>query len=291
MNKFYKEPLLHFVLIGAVFFLLYSWIGKPDDSKDTIVLDNQDLEEIVSKFEMQWNRIPTEEELIQIVSSKVEDEVFYKEALKMNLDSNDEIIKRRLSQKMKSLTKDVSSIIEPSKDELVSYYEKHKNKYSIEATYSFYQIFFSPDKRDNFRLEAKHAIYKANSRTLDEAMLLGDPISLPKKFTNTSSFHIRRQMGAEFANSINELELNNWQGPISSGFGSHLVYITSKKAEEIAPYSKVKKQVLEDFMFEKQQKTKQGILKEFIKKYDIKYDVNDPKFPAEFIEKLKSKIQ
>ena len=114
----FKEPLLHFILIGAAFFLLYGWVGETENNGDTITIDESDLEEIVSKFEMQWKRMPTEEELFSIVEKRIEHEVFYQEALKMNLDHNDEIIKRRLSQKMQFLSNDISGLVAPTDEQL-----------------------------------------------------------------------------------------------------------------------------------------------------------------------------
>ena len=290
MKKFYKEPLLHFILIGAVFFLLYAWVGENDTTKDEISIDENDLEEIVSKFEMQLGRIPTEDEMISLVAKKIEEEVFYKEALKMNLDHNDEILKRRLAQKMKSLTKDIATVIEPSAAELLSYFKQHTSKYLLEANYSFYQIFFSPDRRENWRNDASIALKNLKNKSLETALNSGDPIAVPKQFKTTSSFHVTRQMGQEFANALVDLKTNEWQGPIESGYGAHLVYITSKSDEKPAPFESVKDAVYKDYTYEKQQEVKASIYKEFVKKYELNFDIQSDQFTEDFVAKMKSKI-
>ncbi len=290
MKKIIREPLLHFVLIGAVFFLLYSWVGENDSSKDEIVIDENDLEEIVSKFEMQLGRVPSEDEMIALVAKKIEEEVFYKEALKMNLDHNDEILKRRLAQKMKSLTKDIANVIEPTNEDLVSYYNEHSTKYLVEARYSFQQLFFSPDLRNDWRKDAELALNKLKNKPLNAGASTGDPIAVPKTFNNTTSFHIERQMGQEFTAALANVKTNAWQGPIDSGYGTHLVYITAKTEQQPASYDTVKEKVLLDYSFEKQQEVKASIYTEFIKKYNLNFDIQSPKFTETFVAKLKSKI-
>lgn len=290
MKKIIREPLLHFVLIGAVFFLLYGWVGENTLEKDAIVIDENDLEEIVSKFEMQLGRMPSEDEMIALVSTKIEEEVFYKEALKMNLDHNDEILKRRLSQKMKSLTKDIATVIEPTEEELRQYHKEHAANYLTEANYSFHQLFFSPDTRENWRKDALLALNKLKDQSLDAGLNTGDPIAVPKTFENTSAFHISRQMGQAFTTALEALKTDQWQGPVESGYGAHLVYITAKTDAKPASFDSVKEKVLQDYSFDKQQEVKAAIYTEFIQKYEVAIDIQSPKFTEDFVAKLKSKI-
>lgn len=290
MKKIIREPLLHFILIGAAFFLLYGWFGGNSSTQYTITIDEGDLDEVISKFEMQWKRLPTEEELTQIVDKRIEQEIFYQEALKMNLDHNDEIIKKRLAQKMQFLSNDILTLVDPSEKELELYYEKHPEKYMHEASFSLYQVFFSPDKRDNWKEDAAKALGSLNAISLDKALSIGDPIALPNHFENTTSFHISRQMGAEFLSQIKNLKVGTWQGPIQSGYGAHLVFIEEKEAEKIAPFVEVKEQVLEDLNYENQRDTKALIYQEFKKKYNIEFDVKSEEYSVALIEKMETKI-
>jgi parvulin-like peptidyl-prolyl isomerase len=97
-------------------------------------------------------------------------------------------------------------------------------------------------------------------------------------------------MGEEFTSQLKSLEIKKWQGPVDSGFGSHLVFIDAKTNEEPATFEQVKKKVTEDYLFEKQNTVKASILKEFEKKYKIEFDINSEKFPEEFVQKMQSKI-
>ena len=132
MKKILREPFVHFIVIGIALFFLYGLVNKNTDSKNTIIINDFDLENIISSFEMQWKRDPTEQELQNIINQNIKQEVFYQEALKMNLDHNDEIIKRRLSQKMQFLSNDIAALSEPTDEVLKRYYKKKSKKYLIQ---------------------------------------------------------------------------------------------------------------------------------------------------------------
>jgi hypothetical protein len=290
MNKIFKEPLLHFLLIGAAFFLLFDLVGPKESNENTIVIDESDLDEVVSKFETQWKRLPTEEELTAIIEKRVEQEVFYQEALKMNLDHNDEIIKRRLSQKMEFLSDDLSNSIEPTTNQLQEYYEAHIDKYLIEPNYTLYQIYFSPDLREDWRADAKSAASEMNAMSMDKALSMGDPIALPQFFERTSEFHVSRQMGSDFTEALENIEEGSWQGPIESGYGAHVVYIKERVEEHPASFEEVINQVLEDYNFEQQKEVRSNLIKELRKSYSIQLDVQSESYSEKFISDLRGKL-
>ena len=104
-------------------FLIYNVVNNQNTDRDEIIIDSNEINQLVAKWEMQWKRPPTKEELSSMVLQDVHQEVFYQEALKVNLDHNDEIIKRRLSQKMEFLSNDLAKLSEPSLEELETYFK------------------------------------------------------------------------------------------------------------------------------------------------------------------------
>ena len=119
-------------------FLIYEWLSDETPGANSIIIDDSHLAHLVSVWELQWNRPPTEEELESLLEKHVRQEVFYREALRMNLDHNDEIVKRRMAQKMEFLSGDLSAFANSPTDEaLRAYYENHREKYKIPFQYSF----------------------------------------------------------------------------------------------------------------------------------------------------------
>lgn len=86
MKKLLKDPLIHFLLIGLLLFILYSLVNDASESRDNIVIDTNDINSAIEKWRLQWKRPPTKEELAGLLTQNMQQEVFYQEALKMNLD-------------------------------------------------------------------------------------------------------------------------------------------------------------------------------------------------------------
>jgi hypothetical protein len=100
-----REPLLHFLLLGA---LLY-WAGTLPKKAGSITrqtrveVPRSEVNRMREVWSMQWHRAPRPEELQSLIDEYVREEVLYREAIAMGLDRNDGIVRRRLVQKMEFL--------------------------------------------------------------------------------------------------------------------------------------------------------------------------------------------
>ncbi|MEH0155914.1 peptidylprolyl isomerase [Limibacter armeniacum] len=272
MQKFLTSPLLHFFLLGAVIFVIYHFTNsKPE--VDTILIDNSDIQQMVSKWEVKWNRKPNTEELSNLIDDAINQEVLYREALKMKLEHNDEVIKRRLAQKMQFITSDLAKIKAPLEKDLQQFFEKNKEKYSTKTSYSLYQITFNYSKGNNAKLNAKELLIKNEKATIEEMKGKGDVSVIPFYLEKMDIDQLRNKVSLQFAQSINDLETGKWEGPISSGFGEHLVYITAKEAPQIPKLNTIKNQITRDWYYEQEQNIYASILEELKKKYKIKIDI------------------
>ncbi len=290
MKKLLKEPFFHFIGIGIVLFLLYGLVNKQTDSKNTILINDFDINKILVGWEMQWKRPPTEKELQNLIAQNIKQEIFYQEALKMNLDHNDEIIKRRLAQKMQFLSADIASIKEPTEKELQKYYQEHADKYLTSPSYSLYQIAFTPDKRSDNYKDAAATLKQFPEATFDEMKNWGDKLPFSYNFTNITSNELALQLGSKFSNGLVEQEMNKWIGPIPSGFGYHLVYITKKTDPNLPEFNMRKNDVIRDFEYDKQQEVNDLIYDELKKKYNIEIDIKSEDFDPKFVEYLEKEL-
>ena len=93
MKKILKEPLIHFLLIGALLFLVYGMVNTEKDETE-IAIDDNLINELAAKWELKRSRQPTLAEINGMVEKYIEQEILYREALAMNLDHNDEIDRR-----------------------------------------------------------------------------------------------------------------------------------------------------------------------------------------------------
>ncbi|MGI9530739.1 peptidyl-prolyl cis-trans isomerase [Lutimonas sp.] len=286
MKKILKEPLVHFLLIGLSLFILYGLVNKDTDDAETIIIDDYDMKNIIASWEMQWKRLPTDEELKSLILQNIRQEIFYQEALKINLDHNDEIIKRRLSQKMQFLASDIASLNEPTDEDLKAYYQENLENYKSPYTYSLYQIIFSPDYRNNPKTDAENTLTQIAGVSPEKVKSLGDNMPFPYQYSKVEESDLSRELGMNFSESLRSIDSLSWTGPIKSGYGYHLVYIVEKEAPLPIAFEFIKKEVLRDYEYEKQRLLEEEIFNEYRKNYQIQYELDPDQFDQSFIDYL-----
>jgi peptidyl-prolyl cis-trans isomerase C len=230
IKRLLREPLVHFVVLGAVLFVGYAYL-KPDDGVEApheIALTLDELAQLQILFESQWRRQPTPEEFSRMVETKVRQEVLYREALAMGLDKNDEIVKRRMMQKMQFLAEDVAAAREPTTEELRSWFADHTDMFAMPPRLGFRHVYFSPDQRGNAaRDDAAKALIEIAGQPEDSSLVasLGDSFMFQDFYADRTPQAIARDFGPEFAQAVGKLAPGSWQGPIKSGYGWHLVFV------------------------------------------------------------------
>lgn len=222
-----KEPLLHFLVLGALVFIFYNAVSGDTPGDDEIIVTRGVQEHLVRGFSRAWQRLPTPAEFNGIVEDWIREEIAYREGVSMSLDTDDTIIRRRLRQKMEMLAEDIVSLAEPTTEDLQAYLVENQDKYLAEPEYTLRQIYFSGDRRGEAVLQdAEQALLLLTTGPqISNPETMGDPLSLPHRFVREPQRGLESAFGRDFAQSIAELERGVWQGPVRSGFGLHLVLI------------------------------------------------------------------
>jgi peptidyl-prolyl cis-trans isomerase C len=274
MKKWLKEPLLHFLVIGALIFVVFSTFSTQEISVDEkkIVVSTGDIERLAARWVKTRNRPPTETELKGLVDSYIREEVYYREALALGLDQNDTVLRRRLMQKMEYLSQDIAELNTPDQAALNAYFLAHKDKYELPARVSFTHIYFNFDKRGRQIVEdAKSVLAEIQAATSPDVHTpdLGDQFMMQYTFTLETPFQVARLFGQGFAEQLFELVTNGWKGPIESGYGLHLVRINEKIDARMPELASVIDKVRTDWMSEQRQKTNKEIYERFKERYEI----------------------
>ncbi|MBD0824912.1 peptidyl-prolyl cis-trans isomerase [Aestuariibaculum marinum] len=275
MKKLIKEPLLHFFVLGALLFAIYSLVNKNTDEEE-IIIDNSDIEHMIELWQMQWQRPPSEDELQDLINKYVDQEVMYREALRLNLDHNDEIVKRRLAQKMEFLGNDLTTLVAPATDKnLKAYFEKHKENYATDYNYTLHQVIFTADNHKNPVAKANNVLDTYDVSSSESLKEVGDKFPLPYTYSNVDAFYLNRELDENFTKQLSSLRIGEWSGPIMSGFGVHLIYIEKKDNPRIPEFASVKKQVQRDYEYQMVLDSKNAILKELKQKYKINIEADN----------------
>jgi peptidyl-prolyl cis-trans isomerase C len=275
-SKLIKEPLLLIIVAGGLLFLAYSALDNYlNRDKSLLVVSNNEIEMLEISWESRWNRPPTPEERDGIIGKYIEDRVLYKTAIEMGLDKDDQVIMGRMVQKLKFLGNDLIRPAQPSEQDLVTYYEKHKEEYIPEEMITISHIFFDPDKRDEQTLpDADKALQALRSRGEFDGDLsaYGDAFMLQNYYPDRTALEIRKLFGSGFTESVFELEPDTWHGPVLSGYGTHLVYIHNHQKSELPAFEIVREEVKSDWMEEMQKKLNDRYVESLMARYEIVYE-------------------
>jgi peptidyl-prolyl cis-trans isomerase C len=250
--KMLREPLLHFVVIGAAIYLLYGAFAEPvmDETDKTIVVSAGEIEWMQSSWQKRWNRPPTDKEMDGLVQQYIRETVLYREALTMGLNQHDQVIRRRLAQKLEFLAKDLVALTPPTDEELQAYFVEHQDRYQEPARYTFTQVFVDPDKRGDATLadaEKIKATLIAQGDAIDDAGALGDDFMLQNYYPEKDPIEIQKNFGSGFTESLVDLSPEQWHGPVLSGYGVHLVYVSNVSEPPAPVFAEVRERVTQDW--------------------------------------------
>ena len=237
MKRLLQEPLVHFLVLGALIFAGYEWLNRNGEpAPGRIVISQGQLVSMVENFTRTQQRPPSREELEGLIRAQVRGEVYYREALAVGLDKDDAIIRRRLQQKMEFISDDVADPSQPTDAELNAFLQAHPGKFRVEQAFTFRQLYLNPEKHGtNLASDAAQLLVKLNQPGGDASFAaMGDPYMLENIFTAVSAGEITKQFGKEITAKLGGLQCGQWQGPVESGFGVHLVCI-SERTDARAP--------------------------------------------------------
>lgn len=272
MFRWLKEPLLHFLLIGALLFFSYSVFDDSDEYNDNrIVIKQSDLNVLLANFTRTWQRPPTDQEMNGLLQNWIREEIAYREALALGLDEQDTYIKRRLRMKMELILGDIGKMNPPTEQELAEYLEQNPDKFWREPEFGFSQVFF--EVKPTRQVIEKTVALLANDGANPEQY--GDAIMLPGYVSLSPLSTIDRQFGDGFAAQLENLETGSWQGPVQSGFGFHLVMVHTRQAGSHPDLQDIKAVVEREFMAEREDQLKEETYTRLREKYQIVVEPKD----------------
>ena len=240
-----REPLLHFLAIGGLIFVLFAAMSEPGpEPADTIVVGPERIEQLARGFQAVWRRPPTDDELRAMIDDFVREEIYYREALALGLDSNDTVVRRRLRQKMEFLTDSGAEILEPVAGELEAYLLANENTFRRGPRLAFEQIYLGETSApESIRL----SLSALQSDPLASPSTLGEHTLLPAQLGLSPPEAVDGVFGKGFFERLAELTPGVWAGPVASAYGVHLVRIGESLAARTPPLEEIRDNVLRNW--------------------------------------------
>jgi hypothetical protein len=272
LKKWLREPLIHFLLIGGLLFLLYGIENDGvSDNSNLITISALKINHLSTLWQQKTGHPPTPDELTGLIQHQIKEEVMYREALAMGLDKGDTVIRRRLAQKLAFISADVAARKTPSDEELEAYLSAHLPQFQPPSHIDFTQIYLNADKRGSQAQKDAHRLLSNlnSSDTQIEISTAGDPIMLDQHYKQVTEWEMTQVFGEGFAKDIFKLPEGTWQGPISSGYGLHLIHINHKTVMGHPKLAEIRDKVLNAWRSEQRQSVNQSFFQSLKQRYKI----------------------
>jgi hypothetical protein len=279
MSRLLKEPLLHFLLLGALLFAVSGATGPGDSgaSDRQIVVSEGRIAQLAEIFGKTWQRPPTADELKGLIDDFILEEIYYREALAMGLDRDDTVIRRRMRQKIEFLTDDAAALVEPGEEELEAYLAANAERFRRDDRYTFRQVYINPERHgdgvDGFVARQLAALREGRQVTGDSGMLAGSFEASPSRVVDST-------FGTGFSGELDKLEPGTWQGPVKSGLGLHLVLLESATPGSVPKLDAIRRTVEREWANDKRQDSRKEFNDKLLENYEVVIEWPE-KAPAE----------
>jgi hypothetical protein len=274
-----REPLLHFLVLGAVLFVAYGLVSRrANDEPGRIQITQTQIAAMADGFTRTWRRPPLREELDGLIRDRIREEVSYREAMALGLDKDDTIIRRRLRQKLEFISEDIVAPEQPGEADLNAYLLAHPEQFRVAQTFTFKQIYLDPARHgDNLARDSAQLIERLQ-RAGDGADIsaFGDPWMLEQRFTAERDSEVAKQFGSEFAARLAELPVGKWQGPIKSGLGVHLVLLDERMQARVPALAEVRDAVVREWTNTRRAEANEKFFQELLKRYTVTIEPERP---------------
>jgi hypothetical protein len=276
MKKLIKEPLLHFLVLGALIFAYYDWVSGGIPDSEEILITRGDQQHLLNIFARTWQRPPTTQEFEGLLQDHIRNEIAYREGVAMGFDQGDTIIRRRMRQKLELLTDEIVALAEPTDNELGEFLQTNPELFRLDPRFDLRLIYFSKDQRGNSaHADALTLLERLKQDPSSDWTTMGDPWLLPNEYRDTSFNDLERQMGESFTEAVQDIEPGEWTGPVTSGYGLHLVIVDSRIAGRDPGLDEVRDLVRTQLMNQRRLEATDQMYRGMAEKYSIEIEPFD----------------
>ena len=260
-----REPLLHFVLLGAALFAVDAAL-RPVDESHIIVVGTDVDQEAVTRFQQANGRAPNERELKALLQVWVNNEVLYREGLAMGVDRGDPTIRERVIFKALSVVDANVDVAPISDDQLRAWFEQRIHKYDEPARFDFEEAALS---RPSGEQEVRAFVDQLNHGTP------GDAQAGLRVFKDRPYANLEQSYGAAFTQQLAASPLDTWQA-LQAKDGWRAVRLVGQTPAIPANFDVLRNIVLQDWRDEAAAQQRTDAVKELAKKYEVRYSTPQP---------------
>jgi hypothetical protein len=277
MRDVMNKPAVHVFLLGLIVAAAILIAKGPPtaDASRRVVVTGADLLQLRAAFMRTWQREATAEELRGALEQHIRQEVLYREALARGYDRDDLVVRRAMQQKMEFLAASQAVQKPPNEEEIDAFFALRKERYRLPAILSFEQVYLSADQRGAGVEQA--AIDLLARLRLEEPVgndlaSYGDSIMLDTTYIEQTERDVSATFGEIFGEAVVRLPVGEWQGPVSSGYGLHLVKVNEREESRVPEWREVAGRVISDMEFEARASARDQLYQEIAQNYEVVLD-------------------
>ncbi len=260
-----RHRLTHFfVLGGALFAITPAPKGTRDIRVDPNVLATLHAEEAKT---LGKDTLTTKEKH-QVEARAIEDELLYREALRLRIAEGDVIVRQRLVQKLLVLAEDIDGASEPLTEvSLQDCFSKTQDQWKLPATIQFVHVVGS-SREAVVTLRDQVTTFTAEPAHENDIPPFGESFATSRRVTGTVE-EVAHAFGNEFATAISQLRERTWSDPIVSKHGTHLVRVLGYSPEKPATLEEVRGKVAVDCQLRRREDAVRRYVERLFKEYDV----------------------
>jgi PPIC-type PPIASE domain len=265
-----REPLLHFLLLGAGIFGGYHILsGEGAAEPGEIVVTQGRIEALAAAFTRSWQRPPSPAEREGLIRDYIRDEVYAREAIALGLDEDDLIIRRRLRQKLEFVSEDATTQAEPTDEQLRAYLTAHPDAFRLEPRFTFRQVFLDPGRRGEHLARDAGRLLAGLRQGKADPESVGDGVMLEREFDALPADVVAQQFGEGFAAELARLPSGQWQGPVASAYGAHLVLVVGRTEGRVPALEEVRDAVRREWASTQRLEGREQYYQALLRRYTV----------------------
>jgi hypothetical protein len=279
--KLLRDRVVGFGVLGAGVFAASTVLDRSvPRSPDRIVVTGGRIAQLAEDFARLHRRPPSPDEQQALIRDYLHEEVSYREAVALGLDRDDPVIRQRLRQKMEFLFDDVGGLADPTDAQLAAYLGRHPDAFRSDPLVTFEQIYLDPQRRGTRLADDGSDLLERLNAGAADAATLGDPFLLDHRFAALPSSEVAKLFGDGFAGALQQVAVGRWQGPIPSGYGSHLVLVRERTAGGMPALAEVRDAVRRAWQAAERRKTKDELYASLLSRYAVTVEGPRPELAA-----------
>ena len=265
-----RSPLVIFLLLGAGVFALDRGLDRGEAERRVVNVTDEQVVAVRARWAAQWGREPSGPELERLLDEAVREEILYREALRLGLDRDDPIVRRRLAQKMTFLLEDRAGAPAPSEQEIEAHYAAHEDRYREPRRTTFRHVFLSADRRAEPERDAAELLRAVLSTAEGAWRRFGDPFMLLREYADRTDRELGELFGAPFVETLRALPAGEWRGPVRSAHGVHLVWVIGRQEPRLPELAAVRDRVTEDLLEARRRQRNDAAFQALLARYHVR---------------------